>query len=206
MERAQVLIRSTDADALCLALEKATCDLASDIEVDLGVSALPGEFDAGLGLTSREGMLSGALGELGSARDALRGADAVVVAGTVHQVIAGPRGPLCVTFPVTRLAPLTPDAFRDYWLHEHVAIPKSIPGFHSYAQLHADDALTGRVAQALGVRTGGYDGCALVGHIDLDEFERVMAHPIFVEKAVPDMATFVDHEQSSFNLFRLLNN
>jgi hypothetical protein len=126
-----------------------------------------------------------------------------VVAGVVHQVLPPQPASLRVVYPVARFDSLGRQAFCDYWLNEHSKIPRRIPGMHSYAQLHADDALTSAAADAIGGQTGGWDGCALVGHVDTAEFDRIMSEPIFTEEAVADMATFVDQELSSFNLFQV---
>ena len=203
-QRIQIMVRTPDPRPLAEALLAITSGYDCHAEFEIGVAEVSGEFGLGLGITVRDRPVDEIVTDLPEVGEALTATGALVVAGPVHDLIAGPAVTLRVTFPVVRSDSFTTASFSDYWLCEHVKIPRSIPGFHSYSQLHADPALTQNVADCWGLTVAEWDGCALVGHVDFDEYERVMRDPIFTGRAVPDMATFVDQQRSSFNLFRIV--
>jgi len=198
------MVRTSDPRPLADALLAVTSDGDGRAAFEIGVAETQGEFGLGVGITVRDGQLDTIVSGLSELGRTLTATDASVVAGPVHDLIPGRAVTLRVTFPIARSDSLSVDSFSCYWLREHVKIPRSIPGFHSYSQLHADRALTQNVADGWGLAAADWDGCALVGHVDLDEYERVMRDPIFTGRAVPDMATFVDQQRSSFNLFRIV--
>lgn len=199
-QRVQLLFADPAAAAPLRSLLRQWSVAHPDFGVERGTAVSEGQYHA---TASISGALSAAAPALKELRPVLKAWDAHVVAGSLHQVLPARQVALRVVFPVVRLAPFTRGAFLSYWIERHAEIPRSIPGMHSYAQLHADDALTASVADCTGAHVAGWDGCALVGHVDMPEFDRVMAHPLFAERAVADMATFVDHSRSSLNLFQL---
>jgi uncharacterized protein (TIGR02118 family) len=122
-----------------------------------------------------------------------------VIVGSEHIIIPGEEL-LMIVYPLRRLPAMTSVAFHDYWLNNHAAIARTLPGLRGYRQFHADAEETSAAGKLIGVGISDFEGAAQGYFKNPEDFLSIMSQPE-VQVALEDEKKFIDHSRSPIGLY-----
>lgn len=127
-----------------------------------------------------------------------------VMAGPIYSIVPVRDGGAFLSLAFRRYPGLTPQQFRDWWLHQHsaVATPVLGEGLLAYDQVHVDPAASQAAAKAAGVAYVDYDAYDNLTWDDRAAFLASIADPQAMARVFADEVGHIDDPSRRNSLMR----